>query len=207
MERVMECPFCRIKNLDGSLYCCQCGEYIEADRSAKSEPTTAVAERKYVTALFSDLSGYTTLCERLDPERVKEILNHIFNEIALIIKKYDGYIARLIGDEILTFFGYPKTHEDDPIRAVRAALEIQGKIESLNTLYLHETVQPLRMHTGIGTGLIVTGEMNPEQGREGFTGHAINVASRLTKLARAGETFINIDTYLQTKHSFHFEEQ
>lgn len=203
----MECPFCRIKNLEGSLYCCQCGEFIEVGRSARPESTMAVAERKYVTALFSDLSGYTTLCERLDPERVKEILNHIFNEIARIITKYDGYIARLIGDEILAFFGFPKTHEDDPIRAVRAALEIHSKTESLNALFLHETVQPLKMHTGISTGLIVTGEMNPEQGREGFTGHAINVASRLTKLAKAGEILVNIDIYAQTRDYFHFEEQ
>lgn len=228
----MECKFCRNKNLEGSAYCSQCGaklfllclncghqnlsdskfcnncgNRIEAGNRERYETRTVVSERKYITVLFSDLSGYTALSERLDPERVKEILNIIFNEIAHIVKKYDGYIARIIGDEILAFFGFPKNHEDDPIRAVRTALEIHHKVETMAPLFTHETGQPLRMHTGISTGLVVTGEMNPEKGQEGFAGHTINMASRLTKLAKAGETFVNIDTYSQTREYFHFEEQ
>ena len=83
------------------------------------------SERKHVTVLFTDLAGYTEMTERMDPEDVRLILNRVFKRITNIIEKYDGFIERYIGDSVMAVFGIPKAHEDDPVRAIRAAKEIQ----------------------------------------------------------------------------------
>jgi len=88
------------------------------------------AERKHVTVLFSDLSGYTTITEKLDPDEVKKVMSHIFGEIAQIVTKYEGFIERFIGDAIMAIFGFPKAHEYDPLRAIRVAVEIYELVES-----------------------------------------------------------------------------
>jgi len=94
--------------------------------------TAAESERKSVTIMFCDLTGYTAMNERLDPEEIKEIMNRIFGEITQIIKKYDGFIERFIGDAVMAVFGVPKTHEDDPVRAIRAAVEILAAVEHMS---------------------------------------------------------------------------
>ncbi len=88
-----------------------------------------VGERKHVTVLFSDLTGYTALSENLDPEDVKEITSRIFGEISKIVGKYDGFIEEYSGDAVMALFGVPRSHEDDPIRAVKAAREIHELVD------------------------------------------------------------------------------
>ena len=85
-------------------------------------------ERKIVTCLFADVVGSTTLAEKFDPEDWTDIMNHAFERISKPIYDYEGSIARLLGDAILAFFGAPVTHEDDPVRAIRAALEMLDKV-------------------------------------------------------------------------------
>ena len=85
-----------------------------------SKPTITDHERKHVTVLFSDLSGYTAMTEKLDPEEVKEIMDRIFGKISQVVVKYEGFIEKFVGDAVMAIFGVPNTHEDDPVRAIRA---------------------------------------------------------------------------------------
>ena len=117
----MKCPECQTDLPDGANFCFKCGQELTVkDQPSKSSPLPD-AERKRVTALFSDLSGYTALTEKLDPEEVKDITSHIFDGVRDVVAKYEGSIERFSGDGVLALFGVPKTHEDDPIRAIRAA--------------------------------------------------------------------------------------
>ena len=163
-------------------------------------------ERKYVTAMFSDLSGYTAMSEKLDPEEVKEIMSRIFGEIAQVVARYEGFIEKFIGDAVVAFFGVPKAHEDDPIRAIKVAREIHELVAAMSPEVEKRTGKPISMHAGINTGLVVTGEVNTEKGTHGLAGDTINVASRLSSLAKAGEILVGHDTYRQAEGHFTFED-
>ncbi|MFQ6078715.1 MAG: adenylate/guanylate cyclase domain-containing protein, partial [Thermodesulfobacteriota bacterium] len=146
------------------------------------------------------------MSDRLDPEEVKEIMSRIFGEIAQVVTKYEGLIEKFIGDAVLALFGVPKAHEDDPVRAIRAAKEIHDLVEAMSPELEGRVGHSLSMHTGINTGLVVTGEVNLEKGTHGVAGDTINLASRLTGLARPGEILVGVGTYRQTKGYFGFEQ-
>jgi class 3 adenylate cyclase/tetratricopeptide (TPR) repeat protein len=168
-------------------------------------PEIIEAERKHVTVLFSDMSGYTAMSERLDPEDVKEITSRIFGQISKVIGKYEGFVEKFVGDAVMALFGVPKTHEDDPVRAIRAAREIHDLVEALSPELEERVGRPLSMHTGINTGLVVTGEVDMEKGTHGVAGDSINLASRLSGLAKEGEILVAPDTYRQAEGYFTFE--
>ncbi|MDZ7698079.1 MAG: adenylate/guanylate cyclase domain-containing protein [Deltaproteobacteria bacterium] len=158
-----------------------------------------------MTIMFSDLSGYTPMNERLDPEEVKEIMGLIFGEIREIMERYDGFIEKYIGDAVMAVFGIPKAHEDDPLRAIRAALEIHSSVGNISPRIEEKIGQRLFMHTGINTGLVVTGEVDIKKGNQELTGDAINLASRLVGLAEGGEIVVGQSTYQLTRRHFLFE--
>jgi class 3 adenylate cyclase/tetratricopeptide (TPR) repeat protein/energy-coupling factor transporter ATP-binding protein EcfA2 len=201
----MECPKCGFENPDSFKFCGECAHPLmeKAELSSVDAPTES--ERKHVTIMFSDLSGYTAMTEKLDPEDVKEIMNQIFGEITRIIKKYDGFIERFIGDAVMAVFGIPKAHEDDPTRAIRAAMEIHTAVENFSPQYKGKIGSSLTMHTGINTGLVVTGQVDVQKGTHGLTGDAINLASRLEGIAKAGDIVVGPDTYRQALSCFEFE--
>lgn len=186
----MNCPECQLEIPDDSNFCYKCGHNLSGAPNTESPNIETESERKHVTILFSDLSGYTAINERLDPEEVTEIMRTIFEEITEIIKSYDGFIERFIGDAVLAVFGVPNVHEDDPIRAIKAAREIHAAVERLSPGFEAKIGQSITMHTGINTGLVVTGNVNIEKGTHGLTGDAINLASRLEGIARAGEIIV-----------------
>jgi class 3 adenylate cyclase/tetratricopeptide (TPR) repeat protein len=173
--------------------------------AAETEVSTAEGERKHVTVLFSDLSGYTTMSEKLDPEEVKEIMSRIFGEIAQVVTKYEGFIEKFVGDAVMALFGVPKAHEDDPIRAIKVAREIHELVDALRSEVEKRIAQPISMHTGINTGLVVTGKVDLEKGTHGVSGDTINLASRLSSLAKEDEILIGPDTYRQAEGHFTFE--
>ncbi len=169
---------------------------------APCKPTITDQERKHVTVMFSDLSGYTAMTEKLDPEEVKEIMGRVFGEIAQIVVRYEGFIEKFIGDAVMAIFGVPKSHEDDTIRAIKAAREIHDIVSSISPRYEKRVGKPLAMHTGICTGLVVTGEVNLDKGTHGVLGDTINTASRLSGLAKPGEIVVGPDTYHQAEGYF-----
>ena len=218
------CPEGGTDNRVGNKFCDECGYNLKPGKETSAEilvkesppPLTTtekssrdlaptMGERKHVTVLFSDLTGYTVMSERLDPEEVKEITTQIFGKISKIVSKYEGFIEKYAGDAVMVLFGATTSHEDDPVRAIRAAREIHIMVDSLSPKYEEKIEQPLSMHTGINTGLVVTGEVNQEKGIHGVAGDTINIASRLSQLARVGEILVSPDTYRQAENYFTFE--
>jgi class 3 adenylate cyclase/tetratricopeptide (TPR) repeat protein len=202
------CPDCGAAIPPDRLFCGACGQSLSASSSVvppRHVPSTD-GERKHVTVLFSDLSGYTALSEKLDPEAVKEITTRIFGDIAQIVARYDGFIEKYIGDAVVALFGVPKAHEDDHLRAIRAAQEIHDGIEGIATDCEQKIGRRLTFHSGIATGLVVTGEVNLEKGTHGVAGDTINLASRLSGLARPGEILVGEGTYRLSNGVFSFEK-
>jgi class 3 adenylate cyclase len=146
------------------------------------------------------------MSELLDPEEVKDITTHIFDEISKIISKYEGFIEKFAGDAVMALFGAEKAHEDDPVRAIRAAREIHQLVNSLSPKYEEKIEQPLSMHSGINTGLVVTGEVDLKKGTHGVAGDTINVAARLSNLGNADQILVGPDTFNQAEGYFDFEE-
>jgi class 3 adenylate cyclase/tetratricopeptide (TPR) repeat protein len=205
LERV--CPQCSFPNPSGFKFCGQCGQVLFEPSAAPPEPTpSSSSERKHITVLFSDLSGYTAMTEKLDPEEVKEITSRIFGEVAKIVDRHEGFVEKYIGDAVVALFGVPKTHEDDHLRAIRTAKEIHALVDGMGRGYEQKIGRRLTLHTGIATGLVVTGEVNLEKGTHGVAGDTINLASRLSGIAKPGEILVGESTYHQTKGAFSFEK-
>jgi class 3 adenylate cyclase/tetratricopeptide (TPR) repeat protein len=204
-ELLLVCPNCGTALGPEDKFCGDCGHNLASEAVTHKTEATPDAERKQVTALFSDLSGYTAMTERLDPEEVKEITGRIFDGVRAVVGKYDGFIERFAGDGVLALFGVPKSHEDDPIRAIRAAREIHELVEGMNPVYEAKVGAPLSMHSGINTGLAVTADVDPEKGTHGVTGDAINIAARLSDLAKASEILIGPSTCRQAEGHFALE--
>ena len=204
------CPACGAKIPPDRQFCGECGlalsqgpDSMKPESPAAQPPSSA--ERKTVTVLFSDLSGYTAMAEKLDPEEVKEITSQIFGEVAKIVSRYDGFVEKYIGDAVVALFGVPKAHEDDHLRAIRAAKEIHEIVNTVGLPSEEKIGRRLTFHSGIATGLVVTGEVNLEKGTHGVGGDTINLASRLSGLAKLGEILVGESTYLQGKGAFSFD--
>jgi len=151
------------------------------------------------------MTGYTAITEKLDPEEIKEIMGKIFGEISMVVSKYEGFVEKYIGDAVMALFGVPKSHEDDPVRAIKVAREIHEIVSSISPQYEKRIGKPLIMHTGICTGIVVTGDVNIEKGTHGILGDTINLAFRLLALAKPGTIVVSPDTYRQAEGYFSFE--
>jgi len=202
----MLCPECQFENPEGHRFCGQCGRELQADPSLSRPRPAPDSERKVVTALFSDLTGYTAMTEKLDPEQVKEITGRIFSGVKEIVARYQGFIERVMGDGCLAFFGIPRAHEDDPIRAIHTALEIHDLVKGFSPQYEARVGAPLTMHSGINTGLVVTADVDSEKGTHGVAGDAVNVASRLSGMAGPGEILVGEETVRRAKGRFVFHD-
>ncbi|MGD8985332.1 MAG: adenylate/guanylate cyclase domain-containing protein [Desulfobacteraceae bacterium] len=199
------CPYCNSENPPENTFCDECGQELVKEAETEKTAPEPEGERKHVTVLFSDLSGYTAMSEKLDPEEVKEITSRIFSDISKVIDKYEGFVEKFVGDAVMALFGVPKAHEDDPIRAIKVAREIHELVDALSPEVEKRVGQPISMHTGINTGLVVTGEVDMEKGTHGVAGDPINLASRLSSLAGAGEILVGPVTYRRAEGHFTFE--
>ncbi len=172
-----------------------------AEQAHERSPILA-AERKLVTVLFADISGFTALSEKLDPEVVRDLMNACFGKLVPIIAKYEGTVDKFIGDEIMALFGAPATHENDPERAVVAALEMMEAIREFNAARRLD----LGMHFGINTGLVIAGSVGSDERLDySVMGDTVNLASRLEDLSERGEILVGPDTYRLTEKLFAFE--
>jgi len=162
------------------------------------------AERRMVTILFSDVKGSAAMGENLDPEDVMEIMDGAFDVLIEPIYRYEGTLARLMGDAILAFFGAPIAHEDDPERACRAALDITAEAaEYAEKLEKDRGIKGFNVRVGINTGLVVVGEVGSDL-RVEYTamGDAINLAARMEQNAPPGGILITHDTYRHVRGVF-----
>jgi class 3 adenylate cyclase/predicted ATPase len=144
------------------------------------------AERRQVTVMFSDLVGSTALSARMDPEDLREVISAYQNCVADIVRRFDGFVAKYMGDGVLVYFGYPQAHEDDAERAVRAGLEAIAAVGGLKSSV------PLQTRIGIATGLVVVGDLigSGEAQERGIVGETPNLAARLQGIAEPNAVVI-----------------
>ena len=145
-------------------------------------PLASAAVRKTVTVLFCDLAGSTALGERVDPERLRELLAIWFDAMQEAVEQHGGTVEKFVGDAVMAVFGVPTVHEDDAVRAVRAALDMRDAVEQLNV----ELALPLEVRIGINTGEVATGDGAATL----VSGDAVNTAKRLEQAAQPGEIVI-----------------
>jgi len=176
-------------------------ELAALDQEDASRPTLG-GERKLVTVMFADISGFTALAETMDPEAVRELMNACFNHLVPVVEKYEGTVDKFIGDEIMALFGAPVAHENDPERSLRAALEMVDVLAVFNARYDTN----LGIHFGINTGLVIAGGMGSD-GRQEYSvmGDAVNLAARLEEVSERGEVLVGPDTYRLAAPLFEFE--
>ena len=163
------------------------------------------SERRNVTVLFADISGFTAMSEKLDPEVVTSLMNGCMRNLADIVTRYEGHVDKFIGDCIMAIFGAPIAHENDPELALRAALDMMKSMEEYNKTLPVQLETPLALHTGINTGMVIAGGMGTDQKMQ-YTvmGDTVNLASRMESLAVSGETLVSSYTYNLTRHAFDF---
>lgn len=166
-----------------------------ADARAK-DTRAATSERRPLTVLFADIVGSTAIAEKLDPEDWTVIVRQAFERMNATVTRYDGTIARLMGDGLLAFFGAPVAHEDDPERAVRCGLDLARSIDELGTEVEAKYGIELRARVGINTGPVVVGMVGTDAAQE-YTamGDAVNVAARMQTAALPGGVLITAATH------------
>ena len=180
---------------------------VEGANSAASVASAPelVSARKHVTVVFADISGFTAMSEKLDPEEVSNMMNDCLTKMADIVTGYQGYVDKFIGDCIMALFGAPVAHENDAELAIRAALDMNEAIISYNQNLPIKLEKPLTLHTGINTGLVVAGNVGSGEKLE-YTvmGDTVNLASRLESTASSGQIFISKYTHNLVKGIFNF---
>jgi class 3 adenylate cyclase/tetratricopeptide (TPR) repeat protein len=179
------CANCGAENTDTARFCSSCGKPLVAPAARET--------RKVVTVLFSDVTGSTRLGERLDPESLRQIMARYFEEMKAALEAHGGTVEKFIGDAVMAVFGIPTLHEDDALRAVRAAMEMRERLEVLNHDLERERGIAILTRTGLNTGEVVAGD--PATGQTLVTGDAVNVAARLEQSAQPGEVLIGEPTY------------
>ncbi|MGZ8394746.1 MAG: adenylate/guanylate cyclase domain-containing protein [Nitrospira sp.] len=218
------CGVCSTNADPGAAFCTNCGaalgtgasgegelaRYLPQELLTKLESARAgramQGERRTVTMLFADIKGSTAAAEKLDPEDWAEIINGAFEHLIAPVYHYEGTLARLQGDAVLAFFGAPIAHEDDPVRALRAGLEIIQAIGAYRQEIEGRWGVAIEARVGIHTGLVVVGEVGSDL-RVEYTalGDAINVAARMEQSAEPGTVLVTDHTRSLTGGAFEFE--
>jgi class 3 adenylate cyclase/transcriptional regulator with XRE-family HTH domain/tetratricopeptide (TPR) repeat protein len=203
----LTCTVCGAESPIGNRFCSGCGAAFAplARQTTVSglEHTAALPrdERRWVTVLFVDVSGFTSISERLDPEDVKALVSRCLNRVGDQIGRFGGTVVNVMGDTVLAVFGAPVAHEDDAARAVRAAIALRNSPLADNPTY------PLKLHIGINTGEVLA-TMHGAQARHDYTvlGDTVNTADRILKAAPAGSVLVGEETYRATRHVVHYRE-
>lgn len=181
-------------------------EEAQAAFRAPSDKIDSEANRRTITVLFADLSGFTAMSERLDPEVMQTLQNELFEELTAAVQSFGGFVDKFIGDALLALFGAPAAHEDDPERAVRAALDMIGRTARLSERAKAYAGSPLLLHVGINTGHVVAGGLGAGVSKSySVTGDTVNTAQRLQSMAAPGEVLVGPLTHRLTRHAFSYD--
>jgi len=200
------CPACGFENEPAARFCGGCGRAFgelaaRAPAAAAPPPRTDSAERRQLTVMFCDLVGSTALASRLDPEDLRDVIGAYQRRVAETIGRFDGFVAKYMGDGVLAYFGYPQAHEDDAERAVRAGLAI---IEAVRRM---PTPEALLVRIGLATGLAVVGDLigSGAAQEQAVIGETPNLAARLQALAGSDEIVIPENTRRLVGNLFEYE--
>ena len=183
---MLSCPRCGTSNPEEFRFCGQCAAPLAA-RPERGE------RRKVVTILFCDVAGSTALTEQRDPETMRAVMGRYFETVRTALVRHGGTVEKFIGDAAMAVFGHPVLHEDDALRAVRAAFDIRDDLAAVNEELLREWGTELAVRIGINTGPVVAGDEDSADMH--VTGDSVNVAARLETSAAPGEVLIGADTY------------
>jgi class 3 adenylate cyclase/predicted ATPase len=180
----------RIRNAIAKLAAAPAAEVNVSTITPKHETPAASAERRQLTVMFCDLVGSTALSGKLDPEEMREVIRAYQDACSGPVARYDGFIAKFMGDGVLAYFGFPRAHEDDAERAVTAGLDIVTAVERLRA------PEPLKVRLGIATGLVVVGDLVGEGAsqEQAVVGDTPNLAARLQALAEPGTIVVAAST-------------
>ncbi|MFM7685071.1 MAG: adenylate/guanylate cyclase domain-containing protein [Actinomycetota bacterium] len=192
----MQCGSCGAGVPDGARFCPQCGQQVVSALGTAEE-------RRIVTMLFADLVGFTTLSEHLDPEQVKRLVDSCFERMVQVVTEFGGRVDKILGDGMLVLFGAPVAHEDDPERAVRAALRMQHVLADHVSEHGLGGETAIRMRVGVNTGEALVGTLAGTD----YTamGDAVNLASRLQAAAPPGGVLVGDVTHALTSHTFEYQ--
>ena len=170
--------------------------------SAPSVSPEDRAERRQVTVMFSDLVGSTALSARMDPEDLREVISAYQKCVAETVRRFDGFVAKYMGDGVLMYFGYPQAHEDDAERAVRAGLELMTAVSAL------KAPEPLQTRVGIATGMVVVGDLigSGASQEQAIVGETPNLAARLQSIAEPNTVVIAEGTRRLLGNLFELED-
>ena len=181
-------------------------EEAQAAFRPQSDKIDSEANRRTITVLFADLSGFTAMSERLDPEVMQTLQNELFEELTAAVQSFGGFVDKFIGDALLALFGAPAAHEDDPERAVRAALDMIDRTARLSERAKAYAGSPLLLHVGINTGHVVAGGLGAGVAKSySVTGDTVNTAQRLQSMAAPGEVLVGPLTHRLTRHAFAYD--
>src|SRR5512135_2147196 len=220
----MRCPVCSAEIPEQSRFCLSCGSIV-AETSSGGRPTVdgfaliknyippelakrilsvgkrIESERRLVTVLFADVTGFTALAEKTDVEIVSTVLNDCFRDMISTIYKYEGTIDKFIGDGIMAIFGAPLAHENDPERAVRCALDMIADIQRFGLTSAIDLPAPLGLHVGLHSGMVIAGNVGSDlRMNYSVIGDTVNLAARLVELAPKGEIYLTSETYKRVSH-------
>jgi adenylate cyclase len=225
------CPACGGNNEAGTRFCGHCGIPREASPGPAAGPDSegVVAdalrsfvagqvadrlveegghfpeERRLITALFADISGFTALAERLgDPEQLMEVIDPVVTALSSIVGRYEGYVEKFAGDALLALFGAPVSHEDDADRALLVALEMHRELDQICADLPHNP--ELTLHIGVNSGHGIARILGSEARMDyAVLGDSIILAQRLESAAPPGETYVSSSTLALTRDRFEFE--
>jgi class 3 adenylate cyclase len=180
----MTCPACGAVAPEGARFCAECGQRLVA----------APDERRFVSVLMGDLVGFTSMAETADPEQVKNLVDRCFERLVADVTAFGGRLDKIVGDQIIAQFGAPIAHEDDPERAVRAALRMRDTLGVL----ARETGAAVQMRIGVNTGEVLVGALRAG-GDPTVMGDVVNTAARLQTAAQPGQLLVGFTTYTATR--------
>ncbi|HEY8002525.1 MAG TPA: adenylate/guanylate cyclase domain-containing protein, partial [Solirubrobacterales bacterium] len=198
------CPSCGAENPPEAKFCIACGSSLTGAMSpAAAGGDQPPEERRTATIIFADLSGYTAVSERLDPERMKSLVDRALRRLGDEIERHGGTIDKYIGDNVMGVFGAPTSHEDDPERAVRTGLAMQAAMEEINERIAADVGADFALRVGINSGEVLAGRVG-----DGYTviGDPVNVAARLQAAAKPGTVTVGEVTHRLTRAAIEYVE-
>ena len=181
------CTSCGAENPADMRFCGKCGSALATTAAAAHDV------RRTVTVVFTDVTGSTALGERLDPEALRRVMSRYFAAMREVLERHGGTVEKFIGDAVVAVFGIPSIHEDDALRAVRAAADMRDALATLNVKLLADVGVTIAMRTGVNTGDVVAGD--PTADGSFVTGDTVNVAARLEQNAAPGEILLGAATH------------
>ena len=206
------CPSCRAPVPAGAKFCVECGGSLTAAPAPPPAPTRSAPsaelgeERRKATVLFADLSGYTAIAERLDPETTKSLIDYALDRLSREVAAHGGHVDKYIGDNVMAVFGAPVAHEDDPERAVRAGLAMQAAMPEINAeIGARASTRgvALALRVGINSGEVLAGRSGDQYT---VIGDTVNVAARLQAAGERGSVTVGSSTRRLTASSVEYRE-